>query len=61
MADLYDLGEKPPLGVVPKQMHAFAVRQSRFGQPREAWKREEDGLATAVKEIGPGPSGGHTS
>lgn len=28
---------------------------------REAWKREEDGLAIAVKEIGPGPSGGHTS
>jgi len=40
MADLYDLGDKPPLGVVPKQMHAFAVRQSRFGPPREAWKRE---------------------
>jgi crotonyl-CoA carboxylase/reductase len=40
MADLYDLGEKPPLGEVPKRMHAYAVRQSRFGQPREAWKRE---------------------
>src|SRR5260370_8501234 len=21
-------------------MHAFAVRQNRFGQPRDAWKRE---------------------
>jgi crotonyl-CoA carboxylase/reductase len=40
MPDLYDLGERPPLGLVPKQMHAYAVRQSRFGQPREAWKRE---------------------
>jgi crotonyl-CoA carboxylase/reductase len=40
MPDLYDLGERPPLGLVPKQMHAFAVRQSRFGQPRDAWKRE---------------------
>src|SRR6185436_3363453 len=40
MADLYDLGERPPLGLVPKQMHAYAVRQSRFGQPRDAWKRE---------------------
>ena len=40
MADLYDLGDKPPLGEVPKRMHAFAVRQNRFGQPREAWKRE---------------------
>jgi MraZ protein len=28
---------------------------------REAWGQEEDGLATVVKEIGQGPSGGHTS
>ena len=34
MADLYDLGDRPPLGEVPKRMHAFAVRQNRFGQPR---------------------------
>ncbi len=40
MADLYDLGDRPPLGLVPKGMHAFAVRQSRFGPPRDAWKRE---------------------
>jgi len=40
MADLYDLGERPPLGVVPERMHAFAVRQDRFGPPRDAWKRE---------------------
>jgi len=40
MADLYDLGDKPPVGLVPKRMHAFAVRQNRFGQPREAWRRE---------------------
>lgn len=35
-----DLGEAPPLGVVPERMYAFAVRQSRFGQPRYAWQRE---------------------
>src|SRR6266545_1076785 len=40
MADLYDLGDRPPLGEVPKRMHAYLVRQNRFGQPREAWKRE---------------------
>src|SRR5262249_43186618 len=40
MADLYDLGQRPPLGEVPARMHAFAVRQNRFGQPRDAWKRE---------------------
>jgi len=38
--DLVDLGQRPPLGVVPKNMHAFAVRQNRFGQPKDAWKRE---------------------
>jgi crotonyl-CoA carboxylase/reductase len=40
MSDIYDLGDEPRLGDVPKRMHAFAVRQSRFGQPRDAWKRE---------------------
>ena len=40
MADLYDLGQRPPLGEVPKQMHAYAVRQNRFGAPKDAWKRE---------------------
>jgi crotonyl-CoA carboxylase/reductase len=40
MADLYDLGDRPALGVVPPRMHAFLVRQNRFGQPRDAWKRE---------------------
>ena len=34
------LGEKPPLGEVPEKMHAFAVRQDRFGEPRDAWQRE---------------------
>ena len=38
--EIYDLGDKPPLGQVPKQMHAFAVRQDRFGPPKDAWKRE---------------------
>ena len=40
MPDLYDLGDTPPLGTVPARMHAYAVRQARFGQPRDAWKRE---------------------
>ena len=29
--DIYPLGERPPLGVVPEKMHAFCVRQDRFG------------------------------
>ena len=40
MTDLYDLGDQPPLGHVPARMHAYAVRQDRFGQPRDAWRRE---------------------
>ena len=38
--DIFELGERPPLGVVPKTMHAFCVRQDRFGRPQDAWKRE---------------------
>jgi crotonyl-CoA carboxylase/reductase len=37
---LYDLGETIPLGEVPKTMHAFTVRQDRFGEPNKAWQRE---------------------
>ncbi len=40
MREIYDLGDRPPLGEVPKKMHAFAVRQDRYGQPRDAWRRE---------------------
>ena len=38
--EICNLGEAPALGVVPRTMHAFAVRQSRFGQPKEAWQHE---------------------
>ncbi|MEC9432934.1 MAG: crotonyl-CoA carboxylase/reductase [Pseudomonadota bacterium] len=31
--DLYDVGEIPPLGHVPKQMHAWAIRRERHGEP----------------------------
>ena len=34
------LGTQPALGEVPEKMHAFTVRQDRFGQPKEAWQRE---------------------
>ena len=34
--DICDLGERPPLGDVPEKMHAFVVRQDRFGEPRDA-------------------------
>ena len=38
--EIYHLGDQPPLGVVPEKMHAFCVRQERFGEPKEAWQRE---------------------
>ena len=47
--ELYDLGDRPPLGEVPEAMHVFAVRQDRFGEPREAWQRE----VIPAPEIGP--------
>ena len=40
IVDVCALGEAPSLGVVPQKMHAFMVRQNRFGQPRDAWQRE---------------------
>ncbi len=38
--DLYELGETPPLGHVPKQMYASLIRQSRFGEPSQAFEVE---------------------
>ena len=38
--EIYDLGEMPELGHVPEKMHAFTVRQDRFGEPKDAWQRE---------------------
>ena len=47
--DLYDLGEMPPLGHVPAQMHAQVIRQSRFGAPKDAFQHE----VIDVPQIGP--------
>ena len=38
--ELCALGEQPPLGEIPEKMHAFMVRQDRFGEPKDAWQRE---------------------
>ena len=47
--EIYELGEKPPLGAIPEKMHVFCVRQERFGEPKDAWERE----IIPVPEIGP--------
>ena len=38
--DLYDIGEAPPLGHVPKNMHAWLIRSERFGDPMQAFQQE---------------------
>ncbi|GAA2998489.1 crotonyl-CoA carboxylase/reductase [Kitasatospora sp. NPDC058063] len=37
---LYELGEIPPLGLVPEQMYATVIRQDRFGEPLKAMQTE---------------------
>src|SRR5947207_14774015 len=38
--DLYDIGEIPPLGHVPKQMHAWVIRKERHGPPEQSFQHE---------------------
>ncbi len=38
--DLYELGEIPPLGHVPKQMYAWAIRRERHGEPEQSFQVE---------------------
>ncbi|MEL6573090.1 MAG: crotonyl-CoA carboxylase/reductase [Pseudomonadota bacterium] len=38
--DLYEVGEIPPLGHVPAQMHAWAIRKEREGEPEQAMQLE---------------------
>ena len=38
--DLYELGELPPLGHVPAQMYAWAIRRERHGNPDTAMQVE---------------------
>jgi crotonyl-CoA carboxylase/reductase len=38
--DLYAVGEMPPLGHVPKQMYAWAIRRERHGEPDRAMQVE---------------------
>ena len=47
---LYALGEVPPLGQVPRKMHASVIRQDRFGPPKQAIRTE----VVDVPGVGPG-------
>ncbi len=38
--DLYEVGELPPLGYVPRQMYAWAIRRERHGDPDTSFQQE---------------------
>jgi len=38
--DLYDIGEMPPLGHLPENMHAWAIRRERHGEPDQSFQLE---------------------
>jgi len=38
---IYEIGEVPPVGEVPKQMYAHLIRADRFGEPRKAFQVEK--------------------
>ncbi len=38
--DLYHLGEIPPMGYVPRQMYAWAIRRERHGPPDQSFQVE---------------------
>ncbi|HYF10734.1 MAG TPA: crotonyl-CoA carboxylase/reductase [Actinomycetota bacterium] len=47
--DVVEVGELPPVGEVPKRMHAQLVRPERYGEPRDAIVDE----VIDVPEVGP--------
>ncbi len=49
MKEIYEIGEVPPIGTVPKQMYAQLIRAERFGEPTKAFRVEK----IAVPEIKP--------
>ena len=46
--DLYEVGEIPPLGHVPANMYAWAIRKDRHGEPISAMQQE----VVPVAEVG---------
>ncbi len=40
LKDLYEIGEIPPLGHVPANMYAWAIRRDRHGPPEDSFKVE---------------------
>jgi crotonyl-CoA carboxylase/reductase len=49
VADVYEIGQLPPIGQVPPKMHAMLVRPDRLGEPRDSIHDE----VIDVPELGP--------
>ena len=47
--DLYEIGQVPPVGHVPREMYAQVIRADRFGEPSKAFQIEK----VPVPEIAP--------
>ncbi|TGM46188.1 crotonyl-CoA carboxylase/reductase [Leptospira vanthielii] len=47
--EIVPVGELPPIGVVPKKMHAQVIRPERYGEPKTSFQAE----VIDVPEIGP--------
>jgi len=47
--DVYELGEIPPVGSVPKQMYAQVIRPERFGEPAQAFQVEKVDVPAGLK------------
>lgn len=47
--EIVPIGELPPIGVVPKKMHAQVIRPERYGEPKTSFQSE----VIDVPEIGP--------
>jgi crotonyl-CoA carboxylase/reductase len=47
--DVYEIGEIPPVGEVPRRMHAQVIRPERYGEPTDAFRSE----VVDIPEVGP--------
>jgi len=47
--DVYEIGETPPIGTVPKQMYAQVIRPERFGEPAQAFQIEKVDVPADLK------------
>ena len=48
--DIYEIGEIPPIGQVPKHMYAQVVRAERFGEPTKAFQVEKVSVPTLAPD-----------